>query len=74
MSRRTDDPFDDILAPQPRHAQQATLNDDPFGDDSPGVFDDDARVTDYVHAQSSGSGAQPSSGRHGYTMDPFFDE
>ena len=74
MSRQQDNPFDDILQPQPRHPR-STFQDDPFGDDDDNLFSSGG-------TGASGSGNQPgrgsmdqgAGGRHGYALDPFFDE
>jgi hypothetical protein len=84
MSRH-DDPFQDILQPQPRSAQHAAFQDDPFGDDdSPGLFAQSSNAYggavngsysggEQVNGQSAGSSRDPGR-QHGYTLDPFFDE
>lgn len=70
MSRsQSNNPFEDILQPQPRHARP-TFQDDPFGDD------DDDIVHENAGGGASGQSRQSADhgGRHGYALDPFFDE
>jgi hypothetical protein len=80
MSRQTN-PFDDILQPQPRHAQQPKLQNDPFGDDDePVLLTDSAVYGAAVVGQGGSGGTHAASGshdagrQHGYALDPFFDE
>lgn len=74
MSRQQGNPFDDIIQPQPRHPRP-TFQDDPFGDDDDDLFTAPATAASGSgHQQSHGSVDQGNGGRHGYALDPFFDE
>lgn len=73
MSRQQDNPFDDILQPLPRHARP-TFQDDPFGDDDDDDYMTGAGAGGSGHAQPRQSSDDPQAGRHGYALDPFFDE
>lgn len=67
MSRN--DPFGDIVQPQPRSARQPVFQQDPFDDDDD-PFNNAAQV-----GPSSDAHSQVTQGRqHGYALDPFFDE
>lgn len=74
MSRRQENPFNDILQPQPRHHRQP-LQDDPFGDNDVDLMDDEQPGASQGHQyQGRISSDQPSGAKHGYALDPFFDE
>jgi hypothetical protein len=73
MSGRQENPFDDILQPQPRHHQQP-LQDDPFGDDDDDMMGTNQQGSSQGQHQGHFSANQPSAARHGYALDPFFDE
>ncbi|ORX35777.1 putative calcium transporting ATPase [Kockovaella imperatae] len=75
MSHQGNNPFDDILSPQPR---QATRPRDPFVDDDDDDLFDQAHA-DPVASTSSYNGHPHASGpaeaaQHGYALDPFFDD
>lgn len=71
MSRSQGNPFDDILQPQPRHARP-TFQDDPFGDDHDDIMNGSAGAGGSYQSESRRSNDQGE--RHGYALDPFFDE
>lgn len=77
MSRQ-DNPFDDIIQPQPRHANRPSVADDPFGDDGVPAASYQggpaAEAGSSAYAAQSSQGAQSSSKQQGYALDPFFDE
>ena len=84
MSRH-ENPFDDILQPQPRSAKGPAFQDDPFaGDDEPGVFEQihnayGGAVNSFGGGEDGANTQIASSSRNagiqqGYTLDPFFDE
>lgn len=63
-----DNPFDDILAPQPRHVTP-TIADNPFIDDTPNLLDVGASSSGHTRGQGSRDES-----KHGLSLDPFFDE
>jgi hypothetical protein len=61
-------PFDDILAPQPRPAVRTSLTNNPFGDvNEPERLD--VGGPSQTHARSASN-----NGKQGLALDPFFDE
>jgi hypothetical protein len=65
-------PFDDILAPQPQKAANP-LGHDPFGDDNePDLLGGSSR--DHSRGGQNASGTSRDDGKSGYALDPFFDE
>jgi hypothetical protein len=63
-------PFDDILQPQPRSGQQTDVDNDPF-EDQPGPTFFDSRNHAYTPHQST---ATANTRDEADTLDPFFDE
>jgi phospholipid-transporting ATPase len=65
-------PFDDILAPQPQKAANP-LGHDPFGDDNePDLLGGSSR--DHSRGGQNASGTSRDDGKSGYALDPFFDD
>jgi hypothetical protein len=63
-------PFDDIIAPQPRQAVRRSIADNPFGDDDLlGISE-----PSHARAESSSSHGGKQTQQQGFALDPFFDE
>ncbi|BEI85482.1 hypothetical protein CcaverHIS002_0508830 [Cutaneotrichosporon cavernicola] len=66
-------PFDDILAPQPQKAANP-LASDPFDDDNVPDLLGGSSNRGHSGAGQNASGTSRDDGKSGYAMDPFFDE